>query len=198
VVPGGAAYRHDLERRLAPDCARAEPRQRVMAYRRGLRSPAARQHRWPLADRRGEATPEALQPLRRRARWDPAAGREALRHARVQHRADPAAGLVLDATGCRHKGRHSAGGARPSRGTAGQGAHGQLGGLLGSARPRGHVLLARELALPQAWTDAPARCRQAGIPAARRVATTPPLAPPLLARGFTAGGPAPWGTGASV
>jgi len=31
VVPGGAAYLHDIERRLAPDVERAEPRQRVMA-----------------------------------------------------------------------------------------------------------------------------------------------------------------------
>ena len=31
VVPGGAAYLHDIERRLAPDFERAEPRQRVMA-----------------------------------------------------------------------------------------------------------------------------------------------------------------------
>jgi hypothetical protein len=31
VVPGGAAYLNDLERRLAPYFERAEPRQRAMA-----------------------------------------------------------------------------------------------------------------------------------------------------------------------
>ena len=30
VVPGGAAYLHDLERRLAPSFERAEPRQRAL------------------------------------------------------------------------------------------------------------------------------------------------------------------------
>ena len=31
VVPGGAAYLHDMERRLAPYCERTEPRQRARA-----------------------------------------------------------------------------------------------------------------------------------------------------------------------
>jgi hypothetical protein len=57
VVPGGAAYRHDLERHLAPYCERAEPRQRVMASRRGLRSPAERNNCWQLAEISGDATP---------------------------------------------------------------------------------------------------------------------------------------------
>ncbi len=38
VVPGGAAYLHDLERRLAPYFERDEPRQRAMAYLRGLQA----------------------------------------------------------------------------------------------------------------------------------------------------------------
>jgi hypothetical protein len=57
VVPGGAAYRHDLERRLAPYVERAEPQQRAMAYLRGLLSPAERKHSWQLAEVRGDTTP---------------------------------------------------------------------------------------------------------------------------------------------
>jgi len=57
VVPGGAAYVNDIERRLAPYFERAEPRQRVMAYGRGLLSPAERQNSWPLADVSGDTTP---------------------------------------------------------------------------------------------------------------------------------------------
>ena len=39
AVQGGAAYLSDLERRLAPYFERAEPRQRALAYLRGLLSP---------------------------------------------------------------------------------------------------------------------------------------------------------------
>jgi hypothetical protein len=57
VVPGGAACVNDIERRLAPYWERATPRQRVMAYGRGLLSPANRQNSWQLADVSGDTTP---------------------------------------------------------------------------------------------------------------------------------------------
>jgi hypothetical protein len=44
AVQGGAAYLAAIERRLAPYFERAEPRQRVMAYVRGLLSPAERKN----------------------------------------------------------------------------------------------------------------------------------------------------------
>jgi SRSO17 transposase len=59
-------------------------------------------------------------------------------------------------------------------------------------------LLDRELYLPKAWTDDPARCQQAGMPTARRFATKPQLAQQMLARAFAAGVPATWITGDSV
>jgi SRSO17 transposase len=46
--------------------------------------------------------------------------------------------------------------------------------------------------LPRSWTDDRARCRQAGVPATIRFATTAELAKRLLARAFTAGVPARW------
>jgi SRSO17 transposase len=67
VVPGGAASLDDMERRLAPYCERAEPRQRAMADLRGLLSPAERKNSWQLADVSGDATPDAFQHLLRRA-----------------------------------------------------------------------------------------------------------------------------------
>jgi SRSO17 transposase len=70
--------------------------------------------------------------------------------------------------------------------------------FLSYASPLGQVLLDRELYLPQAWTDDRARCRQAGIPEDRRLATKPPLAQQMLARAFAAGVPATWVTGDSV
>jgi SRSO17 transposase len=198
VVPGGAAYLHELERRLAPYCERAEPRQRMVADLRGLLRPAERKTSWQLAEISGDATPSAFPHLLRRARWDPEAVRDELRHDIVQHLADPAAVRVLDETGFLKKGRHSAGGARHYRGTAGTVDNCQSGVLLGDASPLGHVLLDRELHLPQEWTGDPERCRRAGVPAARRFAPKPQRAQRMLARAFTAGVPAAWVSGDSV
>jgi hypothetical protein len=57
AVRGGTASVADIARRLTPYFARAEPRQRALAYRRGLLSPAERKHSWPLAAVSGAATP---------------------------------------------------------------------------------------------------------------------------------------------
>ena len=62
----------------------------------------------------------------------------------------------------------------------------------------GHVLLDRELYLPEEWTNDRERCRQAGIPDDRDFATKPQLAQQMLARAFAAGMPAQWVTGDSV
>jgi SRSO17 transposase len=198
VVPGGAASLHDLERRLAPYFERTEPRQRAMAYLRGLLSPAERKHSWQLADISGDATPYAFQHLLRRALGDPEAVREERRHYSVQHLGDPEAVLVLDETGFLKKGRHSAGVARQDRGTAGKVDNCQIGVFLGDASPLGHALLDRELSLPEEGTDDRERCRQAGIPDERRFATKPQLAQQMLARTLAAGVPARWVTGDSV
>lgn len=198
VVPGGAAYLNALERRLAPYFARAEPRQRAMAYVRGLLSPAERKNSWQLAEVSGDTTPYAFQHLLRRALWDPEAVRDELRRYVIQHLGDPAAVLVLDETGFLKKGRHSAGVARQYSGTAGRIENCQIGVFLGYASQLGQALLDRELYLPKAWTDDPGRCRQAGIPAARRFATTPQLAQHMLQRARAAGVPGRWVTGDSV
>jgi SRSO17 transposase len=198
VVQGGLDYLTDIERRLAPYFERAEPRQRVLAYLRGLLSPAERKNSWQLAEVSGDPTPYAFQHLLRRALWDPEAVRDELRRYVLQHLGDAEAVLVLDETGFLKKGRHSAGVARQYSGTAGKVDNGQIGVFLGYASVLGHVLLDRELYLPKEWTDNPERCRQAGIPAARRFATKPQLAQQMLARAFTAGVPATWVTGDRV
>jgi SRSO17 transposase len=198
VVPGGAAYLHDLERRLAPYFERAEPRQRAMAYLRGLLSPAERKNSWQLAEISGDATPYAFQHLLRRALWDPDAVRDELRRYIIQHLGEPEAVLVIDETGFLKKGRHSAGVARQYSGTAGRIENCQIGVFLGYAGQLGHTLLDRELYLPEEWTADRARCQQAGIPQDRRFATKPQLAQQMLHRALAAGVPAKWVTGDSV
>src|SRR6266540_5442048 len=153
AVQGGAAYLSDIERRLAPYFERAEPRQRAMAYLRGLLSPAERKNSWQLAEVSGDATPYAFQHLLRRALWDPEAVRDELRRYIVQHLGDPEAVLVLDETGFLKKGRHSAGVARQYSGTAGRVENCQIGVFLAYASLHGHTLIDRELYLPKEWID---------------------------------------------
>ena len=51
-----------LTTRLAPRCGRREPRQRAVAYRRGLLSPIQRKNGWQLAEAAGDRTPEVKAP----------------------------------------------------------------------------------------------------------------------------------------
>jgi hypothetical protein len=73
AVQGGAASMADVERRLAPYFERAEPRRRVMAYVRGMLSPAACRNSWQVAEVSSDATPDGVQHLLRRALWTPEA-----------------------------------------------------------------------------------------------------------------------------
>ena len=66
------------------------------------------------------------------------------------------------------------------------------------ASSQGHVLLDRELYLPQEWTDDVVRCERAGIPPERTFATKPQLAQQMLEHAFDAAVPAAWVAGESV
>src|SRR5438094_2352910 len=116
----------------------------------------------------------------------------------VEHLGDPQAVLVLDETGFLKKGQHSAGVARQYSGTAGRVEHCQIGVFVTYASSQGHVLLDRELYLPQAWTDDVGRCERAGIPPERPCATKPQLARQMLERALDAAVPAAWVAGESV
>ena len=101
----------------------------------------------------------------------------------------PQAVLVVDETGFLKKGQHSAGVARQYSGTAGRVENCQIGVFVTYASPQGHLLLDRELYLPQEWSNDAARCKGAGIPAERLFATKPQLAQQMLKRAFDAGRP---------
>ena len=76
--------------------------------------------------------------------------------------------------------------------------HGQIGVFVPYASAQGHVLLDRELYLPQAWTTDETRCARAGIPSARVCATKPQRAQQMLERALQAAVPAAWVAGDSV
>lgn len=58
-----------VQERLAPYFERAEPRQRAMAYLRGLLSVTERKNGWQLAELAGEATSDGMQRLLNTAKW---------------------------------------------------------------------------------------------------------------------------------
>jgi SRSO17 transposase len=74
------------------------------------------------------------------------------------------------------KGTTSVGVQRQYSGTAGKVDNCQLGVFLAYASPRGRAFIDRELYLPKAWTDDPARCRAARVPEHLGFRTKPQLA----------------------
>src|SRR5271167_4825650 len=88
-----------VHRRLGRRFARSEPRQRALAYLRGLLSPIERKNGWQLAEQAGEATPDGMQHLLARADWDADGVRDDLRAYVVEQLGDAEAVLVVDETG---------------------------------------------------------------------------------------------------
>jgi SRSO17 transposase len=197
-VEAWAAGLAELHARIAPRFARSEPRERALAYVRGLLAPLERKNSWTLAERAGEPIPDGMQRLLMSADWDADTVRDDVRDYVVEHLADPSAVLVVDETGFLKKGAKSAGVARQYSGTAGRIENCQIGVFLGYATTAGRTFLDRELYLPKAWTEDRDRCREAGVPDEVEFATKPELAMRMLARAMDADVPAGWVTGDEV
>ena len=188
----------EIHARIAPRFARSEPRERVLAYVRGLLAPVERKNSWTLAERAGEPGPDGMQRLLAAADWDADAVRDDLRGYVIEHLGDPGAVLVVDETGFLKKGIKSAGVARQYSGTAGRIENSQIGVFLAYATATGRTFVDRELYLPKGWTKDQARCRAAGVPEDVQFATKPELAMRMLTRATDAGMPAGWVTGDEV
>ena len=189
----------EVQERLAPYFERAEPRQRAMAYIRGLVSTIERKNGWQLAELAGEATPDGMQRLLNTAHWDADQVRDDLQEYILTHLADPEAVLVVDETGFVKKGTKSAGVAAQYTGTVGKVANSQIGVFLAYANRHGAVLLDRELYLHADWEKDPKRCQEAGVPKERRsTIPKPTLARQMLERAFAHGVKAAWVTGDTV
>ena len=197
-VEAWAAGLAEVHARIAPRFARAEPRERVLAYVRGLLAPLEKKNSWTLAERAGEAIPDGMQRLLMSADWDADAVRDDVRDYVVEHLGDPAGVLVVDETGFLKKGTKSAGVARQYSGTAGRIENCQIGVFLGYATGAGRTFLDRELYLPKAWAEDRARRAEARIEEDVEFATKPELAMRMIARAIEAGVPAGWVTGDEV
>ena len=189
----------EVQERLAPYFERAEPRQRAIAYMRGLLSITERKNGWQLAELAGEATPDGMQRLLNTAHWDADQVRDDLQAYVLTHLADPEAVLVVDETGFVKKGTKSVGVAAQYSGTVGKIANCQIGVFLAYATGSGAVLLDRELYLHADWEKDPKRCKEAEVPAERRkTIPKPTLAKQMLERAFAHGVKAAWVTGDTV
>jgi SRSO17 transposase len=197
-VQGWAAGLGALHAQIAGRFARAEPRRRVLAYLRGLLGNVGRKNGWQLAEHAGERTPDGMQRLLATADWNPDLVRDDLRAYVVEHLGDPAGVLVADETGFLKKGTTSVGVQRQYSGTAGKVDNCQLGVFLAYASAKGRAFIDRELYLPKAWTNDPARCRAARVPEQVGFRTKPQLARVMLQRALDAGVPASWVTADEV
>src|SRR6266700_3902301 len=81
----------EVQGRLAPYFERAEPRQRAMAYIRGLVGITERKNGWQLAELAGEGTPDGMQRLLNTAHWDADQVRDDLQEYILTHLSDPEA-----------------------------------------------------------------------------------------------------------
>jgi SRSO17 transposase len=197
-VQAWAVGLEEVHARIASRFARSEPRERVLAYVRGLLAPVERKNSWTLAERAGEASPDGMQRLLAAADWDADAVRDDVRDYVIEHLGDPSGVLVVDETGFLKKGTKSAGVARQYSGTAGRIENSQIGVFLAYATTTGRTFVDRELYLPKAWTEDRARCRAAAVPDDVQFATKPELAMRMLTRALDAGVPAGWVTGDEV
>jgi len=123
----------EVHARVASRFARSEPRERVLAYVRGLLAPLEKKNSWTLAERARGGDPEGMQRLLAYADWDADAVRDDVRDYVVDHLGDPAGVLVVDETGFLKKGIKSAGVARQYSGTAGRIENCQIGVFLAYA-----------------------------------------------------------------
>ncbi|WP_411571547.1 transposase, partial [Pectobacterium cacticida] len=99
---------------------RSEPRERSLAYIKGLLGSAQRKNGWQLAEWMGEANPDGVQHLLERAHWDADAARDVLRRYVVEQFGDPDGILIVVETGFIKKGTTFPGVHRHSTGSAGR------------------------------------------------------------------------------
>src|SRR3954469_18238109 len=137
-VAAWAAGLAQVQARIGRHVRRAEPRQRVGAYLRGLLSWVERKNGWQLAEHAGEATPDGVQRLLSTAEWDVAAVRDDLRAYVGEQLGEPDAVLVVEETGFLKKGTKSVGVKRQYSGTAGRIENCQIGVFLGYASRAGY------------------------------------------------------------
>jgi SRSO17 transposase len=198
TVENWAKGLEELKERISARFSRSEPRERAIAYMKGLMSHIPRKNGWQLAEYVGDETPDGIQRLLNAAVWDEAGIRDDLRDYVVEGLGSQAVTLVVDETGFLKKGAHSVGVKRQYSGTAGRIENCQIGVFLAYVSEEGHALIDRELYLPREWAADTVRRQAARVPDEIAFQTKPELARTMLERAFDAGVACQWVTGDSI
>jgi SRSO17 transposase len=182
----------ELHARIGRHFKRAEPREHVLAYLKGLLGPVERKNGWQIAEWLADPTPDRVQRLLASAKWDVDRVRDDLQAYVRDTLCDPQAVFALDDTGFAKQGKHSVGVQRQYNPSTKQVENCQISVFLSYVSERGSTFLDRELYLPAEWVADQQRCRQAAIPAHVGFATKPQLAQRMIARARSAGLPFTW------
>src|SRR3954447_17326645 len=134
------------------------------------------------AEAAGDPGPWRQQAILGRGRWDADALRDMAREYALEHLAADDAVLVVDETGFLKQGHASCGVGRQYTGSAGKITNCQIGVFVAYVSDKGHPFIDRQLYLPKAWTDDPARMTAAHVPAGITFATKPHLALGMVER----------------
>lgn len=161
--------RGELDSWLAPFLEELGHRKRqtwAPMYLRGLLGPGERKSLQPMAARLGLSGHDQLQHFIASPAWDDAPLWRVLAEKADRLVGGPAAALVIDDTALPKQGTLSVGVARQYCGVLGKRANCQSLVSLTLAHSEVPVPVALRLFLPDAWTNDPARCVQAGVPEA--------------------------------
>ncbi len=194
LVAGWESRLRELTGRMGHLFARPEPLEVFGDLVEGLLSDLEKKNCWTLAQRAGHSHPGRMQSFLCRGAWSAEALEAEVRDYVVEHLGDPGGVLIIDDTQMIKKGDKSVGVAPQHCGLTNQIENCQVAVMLTYAGPAGHTFIGHRLYLPKRWTDDPARCREAGIPAEVGFATKLDQAVELLAEAVDAEVPFSWVT----
>ncbi|MGH3548667.1 MAG: IS701 family transposase [Pseudonocardiaceae bacterium] len=177
--------------------ARAEPRERVRLYLRGLLSSVERRNGWQLAAVSGEKYPDGMQRLLSSAHWNAEKVRDDLCAFIVGYAADNNSVLVIDEWRFHKKGNRSVGVDLQRSADNRRSENVQTGLFLTYATRTGRFLIDRELYLPPSWANDHSLRRIGRIPESVVYRSTAELGASMVARALAARVPVGW-VGAST
>jgi SRSO17 transposase len=140
-----------------------------------------------MAEATGEPLPDRMQRLLYRTVWDAEAARDILQDFVWEQFGETDAIGVVDETGFLKWGDRSVGVKRQYTGTAGKVENCQVAVFLSLTTREAHVLLDRELYLPQDWCTDQERREKAGVPKLVGFQTKPQLGVKMLERAWGRG-----------
>jgi SRSO17 transposase len=180
------------KQRIRPLFAAPSVAASASAFLDGLLGGERRKTGWMRAEAAGDPGPWRQQAILGRGTWDADALRDVVRDYAIETLASPDAVLVIDETGFLKQGKASCGVGRQYTGSAGKITNCQIGVFAAYVSDQGHAFIDRQLYLPKAWTQDPARRRAAHVPEAITFATKPQLALALIERAIQAEVPFAW------